>query len=34
MSQSNGQNTTPASATPTYTKKDFESGVDPSWCPG
>jgi 2-oxoglutarate ferredoxin oxidoreductase subunit beta len=21
-------------ATPTYTKKDFESGVDPRWCPG
>jgi len=21
-------------ALPTYTKKDFESGVDPRWCPG
>ena len=32
MSQ-NGQNTTSAGA-PVYTKKDFESGVDPRWCPG
>jgi len=23
-----------AAALPTYTKKDFESGVDPRWCPG
>jgi 2-oxoglutarate ferredoxin oxidoreductase subunit beta len=23
-----------ATAIPTYTKKDFESGVDPRWCPG
>ncbi len=23
-----------ACALPTYTKKDFESGVDPRWCPG
>ena len=27
----NGQTQTPV---PTYTKKDFESGVDPRWCPG
>jgi len=34
MSQ-NGQNTTQATgAAPVYTKKDFESGVDPRWCPG
>ena len=26
--------TTAAPALPTYTKKDFESGVDPRWCPG
>jgi len=31
MSQSNGQT---QGAVPTYTKKDFESGVDPRWCPG
>ena len=30
MSQ-NGQTQNPV---PTYTKKDFESGVDPRWCPG
>ncbi len=23
-----------AAALPTYTKKDFESGIDPRWCPG
>ena len=23
-----------APAVPAYTKKDFESGVDPRWCPG
>ncbi len=28
----NGQ--TAATALPVYTKKDFESGVDPRWCPG
>ena len=28
----NGQ--TVNTALPTYTKKDFESGVDPRWCPG
>ena len=28
----NGQTTAPAPAA--YTKKDFESGVDPRWCPG
>ena len=27
----NGQTQNPV---PTYTKKDFESGVDPRWCPG
>jgi 2-oxoglutarate/2-oxoacid ferredoxin oxidoreductase subunit beta len=32
MSTTNGQ-TTPT-ALPVYTKKDFESGVDPRWCPG
>ncbi|OFX24817.1 MAG: 2-oxoacid:ferredoxin oxidoreductase subunit beta [Anaeromyxobacter sp. RBG_16_69_14] len=32
MSTTNG--TTAAAALPTYTKKDFESGVDPRWCPG
>lgn len=26
--------TTLAPAAPSYTKKDFESGVDPRWCPG
>ena len=29
MSPTNGQQ-----KVPTYTKKDFESGVDPRWCPG
>jgi 2-oxoglutarate ferredoxin oxidoreductase subunit beta len=29
----NGQTTASAPAAP-YTKKDFESGVDPRWCPG
>ncbi len=24
----------PAAATPAYTRKDFESGIDPRWCPG
>ncbi len=32
MSTTNG--TTAAAALPTYTKKDFESGIDPRWCPG
>ena len=27
-------NETQAPAAPAYTKKDFESGVDPRWCPG
>ncbi len=27
-------NDSAATALPTYTKKDFESGVDPRWCPG
>jgi 2-oxoglutarate ferredoxin oxidoreductase subunit beta len=31
MSATNGQQQKPL---PTYTKKDFESGVDPRWCPG
>ena len=26
--------TTVSPALPVYTKKDFESGVDPRWCPG
>jgi 2-oxoglutarate ferredoxin oxidoreductase subunit beta len=26
--------TTTNTAVPTYTKKDFESGIDPRWCPG
>jgi len=26
--------TPPQATAPTYTKKDFESGVDPRWCPG
>jgi len=30
MPNTNGTTT----ALPTYTKKDFESGVDPRWCPG
>ena len=30
MSPNNG----PQKPLPTYTKKDFESGVDPRWCPG
>jgi 2-oxoglutarate ferredoxin oxidoreductase subunit beta len=30
----NGTNESASSALPTYTKKDFESGVDPRWCPG
>ncbi|HZY04090.1 MAG TPA: 2-oxoacid:ferredoxin oxidoreductase subunit beta [Anaeromyxobacteraceae bacterium] len=30
MSPNNGQQ----NPIPTYTKKDFESGVDPRWCPG
>ena len=30
MSPTNGQQ----KALPTYTKKDFESGIDPRWCPG
>ncbi len=36
MSTTPGQNGSPpkASAPPAYTKKDFESGVDPRWCPG
>jgi 2-oxoglutarate ferredoxin oxidoreductase subunit beta len=34
MSTTNGQNGAQASNLPTYTKKDFESGVDPRWCPG
>jgi 2-oxoglutarate ferredoxin oxidoreductase subunit beta len=31
MSTTNGTQVAPA---PVYTKKDFESGVDPRWCPG
>ena len=27
-------NETQATALPVYTKKDFESGIDPRWCPG
>jgi 2-oxoglutarate/2-oxoacid ferredoxin oxidoreductase subunit beta len=34
MSTTNGSNGKAATALPTYTKKDFESGVDPRWCPG
>jgi 2-oxoglutarate ferredoxin oxidoreductase subunit beta len=35
MSTTNGTNGKAAAvALPTYTKKDFESGVDPRWCPG
>jgi 2-oxoglutarate ferredoxin oxidoreductase subunit beta len=30
----NGQNGAQVTQLPTYTKKDFESGVDPRWCPG
>ena len=34
MSTTNGTNGAQAAAVPAYTKKDFESGVDPRWCPG
>jgi len=34
MSTTNGQNGAQVTKLPTYTKKDFESGVDPRWCPG
>lgn len=34
MSTTNGTNGALAAAVPAYTKKDFESGVDPRWCPG
>jgi 2-oxoglutarate/2-oxoacid ferredoxin oxidoreductase subunit beta len=34
MSTTNGQNGAQVTQLPTYTKKDFESGVDPRWCPG
>ncbi len=30
----NGTDGKAAAALPVYTKKDFESGVDPRWCPG
>ncbi len=34
MSASGTNGQAGATALPTYTKKDFESGVDPRWCPG
>ncbi|MFL5263060.1 MAG: 2-oxoacid:ferredoxin oxidoreductase subunit beta [Anaeromyxobacteraceae bacterium] len=35
MPTTNGHNgSTTTTAVPTYTKKDFESGIDPRWCPG
>ena len=36
MSTTNGHNGAQTAATPVpaYTKKDFESGIDPRWCPG
>ncbi|HVI95546.1 MAG TPA: 2-oxoacid:ferredoxin oxidoreductase subunit beta [Anaeromyxobacter sp.] len=34
MSTTNGTNGAQGAAVPAYTKKDFESGVDPRWCPG
>ncbi|HZZ83363.1 MAG TPA: 2-oxoacid:ferredoxin oxidoreductase subunit beta [Anaeromyxobacteraceae bacterium] len=34
METTNGQNGSTKGALPLLTKKDFESGVDPRWCPG
>ncbi len=34
MSTTNANDGKAAATAPAYTKKDFESGVDPRWCPG
>ncbi len=34
MSTTSGQSGAPLEKATAYTKKDFESGVDPRWCPG